>query len=66
MEKEIKILQTVCKTRWWAKGIALECIFGYFNKSDDCMFVEVILMLTTIINDTTMESHESDGTVLLG
>ena len=45
------------KTRWWPKDKAHQLVFGYFNKPDGCLFIEVMGTLAAIISDTTTESN---------
>ena len=51
-----KRLQAIGQTRWWAKGKALERVFGSFQQSDECLYVQVLMTLLAIRNDETMES----------
>ena len=52
--KTTKRLQLIGETRSWAKGKALERVYGISQKPDECMYVQVQLALLAILNDDSI------------
>lgn len=50
-----KRLVAIGETRWWSKGRALERMFGSFENPDDCLFINIIIMLRAVTNDKSMK-----------
>lgn len=43
------------ETRWWAKDQALSKAFGSFSSTDSALYVDLVLTLAKVLNDTTMK-----------
>ncbi len=43
------------ETRWWAKDQALTKVFGCFGKPQDALYVDLLLTLSSIEEDTSMK-----------
>lgn len=50
-----KNICTIGDTRWWSKDSSLTKVFGYFNKPDNCLFVELITSLEEICENKNIK-----------
>lgn len=55
-------LQTIGETRWWAKEVALNKVFGNFGNTKECLYIDVLQSLFIISNnpDLNGDTHSSE------